>query len=177
MWKLAGLTVAIMFVAGSFYGGAAQVMPGGPGGIEVTRIGFGATRVADPVASISAQEAIDIALERGAEIKAEREKQGAAVSALPTAEELFGGDMAAPVAEPAAVASGAAPVDGSKWRVTGDRVNLRSGPGTGFEIVASAVRGEDVVLQGRDGDWAEVILPETGAKAWIFGKFLVPADG
>ncbi len=61
---------------------------------------------------------------------------------------------------------------GPKGRVTGNSVNLREGPGTGFAVVNQASRGEEFVVTGSsDGAWVEVELPRDGDLAWIHGKF------
>lgn len=116
----------------------------------------------------SEAEAINIAMARGAELRAKR-AEGApllpaslepeAVAVTPTA------DASAPL--PAA----------SLWEVTGTRVNLRAGPGTSHPVVGQASLGERMEPLGDTGnDWIEV-RRSGGQKAWIFAKFLKKSGG
>lgn len=62
--------------------------------------------------------------------------------------------------------------------VTGESVNMRSGPGTGFDIVARASRNDRLLVTGqRDGIWVEVVLPYGGDDlAWIHGNYFDAPD-
>lgn len=56
--------------------------------------------------------------------------------------------------------------------VTGKRVNLRRGPGTGNPVVAQVTRGTEAeVLSDRNG-WFEIRLTNGTTSGWIFGDFL-----
>ena len=58
------------------------------------------------------------------------------------------------------------------WYVTGSRVNLRGGPGTGNAVVGQVTFGTEAeVLTDRDG-WYEIRLADGSASGWIFGRFL-----
>ena len=58
------------------------------------------------------------------------------------------------------------------WYVTGTRVNLRSGPGTGNAVVGQMALGDAAeVLDNRDG-WYQVRATNGDTAGWIFGKFL-----
>ena len=58
------------------------------------------------------------------------------------------------------------------WYVSGERVNLRAGPGTGNAVVAQLKRGEPAtVLSDRDG-WYQIQTADGAVSGWIFGKFL-----
>jgi uncharacterized protein YgiM (DUF1202 family) len=131
--------------------------------------------------AISDAEAIDIAIQKGEAIAATR---GAKTSYQPTevAEE------APEVAETPAVAEATdvaettelASVDPAPatptWTVTGDRVNLRSGPGTEHGVVGVANNGDAVTpLSGVGTDWVEIQRAD-GSLAWIFAKFVGPSD-
>ncbi|MEM8789708.1 MAG: SH3 domain-containing protein [Pseudomonadota bacterium] len=71
----------------------------------------------------------------------------------------------------------ATPAAKNMGTVTGNRVNIRSGPGTGFAIVTSAVRDDKLQITGsRDGSWVEVRAPITGDPVWIHGKFFAVSD-
>lgn len=78
---------------------------------------------------------------------------------------------AAPDAAPAPLVEAAAPA-GSRREVSGDRVNLREGPGTTFDVVGRLARGEVAeVIERRDG-WARV---RVGAnEGWMSERFLAP---
>jgi len=65
--------------------------------------------------------------------------------------------------------------------VTGERVNVRAGPGTGTAIIAKLSRGEAVRVLSRRGDWLRIRLPQLeggpeGADglAWIYHSLLKP---
>jgi hypothetical protein len=65
---------------------------------------------------------------------------------------------------------------GVKATVTGDLVNLRDGPGTGYAIVARAKNGESLTAIGKnaDGTWLQVTA--SGKKGWVNNQF-VSANG
>ncbi len=52
--------------------------------------------------------------------------------------------------------------------VTGEVVNIRSGPGTGFNILLSARKGERFQVLDKSGDWVGISLP-SGSKGWVAG--------
>lgn len=56
------------------------------------------------------------------------------------------------------------------------RLNVRSGPGAGFGIVATISRGDTVTLNARtaDSSWVEVSLAN-GVRGWINASFLTPS--
>jgi hypothetical protein len=56
-------------------------------------------------------------------------------------------------------------------QVTGSSVNIRSGPGTGHNIVDSVNRGDRLILLGESGNWFQVRLPN-GKEGWIFNKLV-----
>jgi N-acetylmuramoyl-L-alanine amidase len=51
-------------------------------------------------------------------------------------------------------------------RVTGQNVNIRSGPGTGHGVIGRTGRPEAFALAGRQGEWLRVTLP-SGQPGWI----------
>lgn len=60
----------------------------------------------------------------------------------------------------------------SYWYVSGSKVNLRRGPGTGNAVIAQVSLGtEAMVLDRRDG-WLQIETTQNGTSGWIFGKFL-----
>jgi len=56
-------------------------------------------------------------------------------------------------------------------RVTGDRVNLRAGPGLKYEVVGQLSRGDVLAVGTREGDWAEVSTPEH-VDLWVYGELV-----
>lgn len=77
----------------------------------------------------------------------------------------------APAPDAAADATG-----GELRRVTGDRVNMREGPGTSFAVVGQMTAGETAeVLEERDG-WVWV-RAGTGAEGWMSARFLAASGG
>jgi SH3-like domain-containing protein len=65
---------------------------------------------------------------------------------------------------------------GVKATVTGDLVNLRDGPGTGYAVVGRAKNGEALTAVGKtaDGSWLQVSV--SGKKGWVNSQ-LVTATG
>jgi hypothetical protein len=59
-------------------------------------------------------------------------------------------------------------------RVTGDRVNLRSGPSTTSRIVGKVDRGAVLEVLGREGDWVRVAAPDTREPAYISARLCEP---
>ena len=59
-------------------------------------------------------------------------------------------------------------------RVTGDSVNLRTGPSPRHDVVGQADRGMEVEILERQGKWVRIGIPETSQVNWIFGRFLAP---
>lgn len=84
--------------------------------------------------------------------------------------------------------SGTASAAGTRYRVVSDALNLRTGPGTGFERVAdrsaseAGAAGQPVQLDAgtevqelcRDGEWSRVrvIRPDGGRTGWVANRFL-----
>ena len=59
--------------------------------------------------------------------------------------------------------------------VDGERINVRSGPGTRHEIVAKLGQGSQVRVIGQRGQWLMVVLPEAAGQgdiAWIYQSLL-----
>ena len=55
--------------------------------------------------------------------------------------------------------------------VTGTLVNVRSGPGTAFEVVAQLAEGQRAEALREEDGWAEVRL-EDGTTGWMSARFL-----
>ena len=58
-------------------------------------------------------------------------------------------------------------------RITGDGLQMRVGPGTAYEVIATLAEGEEVNVLGRDemGDWVKVRL-DSGEKGWVAAEFV-----
>jgi uncharacterized protein YraI len=66
---------------------------------------------------------------------------------------------------------------GDVLTVTGDRVNVRSGPGTEHAIIRQVSRHQRLIEIARQGDWvhAEVVGAE-GAEGWVHASLVAPAS-
>ena len=61
-------------------------------------------------------------------------------------------------------------------RVSGNSVNLRTGPGTGFGRIASLKRGTDVIVLNDPGEgWIKLRVVETGRIGWMAETLLTLA--
>ena len=58
------------------------------------------------------------------------------------------------------------------WYVSGERVNLRAGPGTGSAVVAQLQDGEPATVIGDRDGWYQIQTADGAVSGWIFGKFL-----
>lgn len=56
--------------------------------------------------------------------------------------------------------------------VTGNRVNVRSGPGTNFPVVTQVNRGDVVTLRDQAFGWYRVVLSDGSTTGWIAGWLL-----
>ncbi|MBL7076681.1 MAG: SH3 domain-containing protein [Kiritimatiellae bacterium] len=63
---------------------------------------------------------------------------------------------------------------GGKMRVTADGVNVRCGPGTRFEIVCQADKGDLVTVRRTTEEWAEV-APPADARLWVYAELIEDA--
>lgn len=84
--------------------------------------------------------------------------------AVATAEEPLGQQPAAPVAAK------------DLRHVTGSRVNMRSGPGTQYGVLATLRSGDEAeVLSTDDRGWAKIRVAESGRVGWMAERFLSDA--
>ncbi|HEX4861939.1 MAG TPA: SH3 domain-containing protein [Rhizomicrobium sp.] len=66
---------------------------------------------------------------------------------------------------------------GDKLTVTGDAVNLRSGPSTDAAVLAQLSRGDQVSEVSRNGDWVEVVtVAASPTGGYVSGQYLAPAS-
>ena len=54
-------------------------------------------------------------------------------------------------------------------------LNVRGGPGTGFEVIDKLMAGDQVWLLAREGDWCLVRLRGDVDEGWVHGNYLIPA--
>ena len=84
----------------------------------------------------------------------------------------------APAARVEASDAGRTMADGDvSAKVTGDVVNLRGGPGTGYAVVGRTRAGETLAVTGKntDGSWLQVTL--NGKPGWVFGQLVATTGG
>jgi uncharacterized protein YraI len=95
-----------------------------------------------------------------------------AVTAIigPTPLAAPGAGAATPIPQPAAVPAAAEP---AKAVVNAPLVNVRRGPGTGYNIVTDVERGAEFDIVGRnaDGSWWQICCFD-GVSAWIIADFV-----
>lgn len=51
--------------------------------------------------------------------------------------------------------------------IIGNRVNLRDGPGTGYDVIDTYSRGAEAEVLKVNDDWAQIRLLETGDVGWM----------
>ncbi len=169
-WVLSFVTLGVLFAAGF-------IAPDRPPAPRATRVSVSALPVQDVTdlsdarareayqSPVSAAEAVQIALDRGAEIAATRE------ASTPQLRLAAAVQVATPVTLPQPD-----PAEALALRVTADRVNLRGGPGTDNPVVGSAAAGERLIpVADPVGDWIEIRRP-AGDTAWVHTSFLA-AEG
>lgn len=64
---------------------------------------------------------------------------------------------------------------GDMLEVTGNSVNIRSGPGTTYAVAGRANRGDKYRLLGKSGDWYKIEV--NGGSAWITGQYTSISPG
>jgi hypothetical protein len=65
---------------------------------------------------------------------------------------------------------------GDVLTVIGDRVNVRSGPGTDRDVTMQVSRNQRLVEIERAGDWVHAEISGTGADGWIHGSLAAPPN-
>ena len=112
------------------------------------------------VSEVSDREAIDLALAAGKTIREERRAQPARPVALAAI-------------EPDATETKEVVPAATYWYVTGSRVNLRQGPGTGNAVVTQLTLGTEAEVLDRQGGWVQIRTADGSVSGWMSGKFLV----
>jgi hypothetical protein len=99
----------------------------------------------------------------------------AGVLAFDTAKAL---DLTTPAATPVILDITSAAVNVADFRrVTGSRVNMRMGPGTTYDVMASLLRDDRVeVLQDPGDGWVKLRVVDSGRVGWMADFLLVTAD-
>jgi uncharacterized protein YgiM (DUF1202 family) len=73
-----------------------------------------------------------------------------------------------------------APTAGEAPQVTADdTVNVRSGPGTNYDVLGQLTSGETVRVTGRNADstwWQIVFTDAPDGKGWVFGQLVTPNE-
>jgi len=89
-------------------------------------------------------------------------------------EDSEGGPQDTETAEAPAAPAG---TNGTRLRVTGDRVNFRAGPSTEDEILAALTLGTEVEIIERVAEgWVHLRVPDTGLTGYMSEDFLEPAN-
>jgi hypothetical protein len=65
---------------------------------------------------------------------------------------------------------------GDVLTVIGDRVNVRSGPGTDRDVTMQVSRNQRLIEIERAGDWVHAEISGTGADGWIHGSLAAPPN-
>ena len=86
--------------------------------------------------------------------------------------------MAFAVAGPLLLSGAALGAAGDVLTVIGDRVNVRSGPGTEHSVRLQVSRTQRLVEIERQGDWVHAEIAGPGdAEGWIHGSLVAPPNG
>lgn len=84
---------------------------------------------------------------------------------------------AAPAAESTIVAEAASAADLDLRRVTGNRVNMRQGPGTNYSVVAKLVRNDEVIILQDPGDgWVKLRVVDGNRVGWMADFLLASVE-
>ena len=60
--------------------------------------------------------------------------------------------------------------------VSGNHVNVRAGPSVNYRTLDQLRKGTLVVVLGRDGDWARILIPG-GVRVFVFGGLVEREEG
>lgn len=76
------------------------------------------------------------------------------------------------VTEPEAIAGTNLSINGTMGTVSGNRVNVRTGPGTNYPSLTKVNRGDVVTIKEQAFGWYKVVLPDGNTTGWIAGWFV-----
>ncbi len=110
---------------------------------------------------VSESEAVQMALAAGRKLREERKRAPLATIGTASYEVAMAAEITRIAAEP---------ID--YWYVTGSRVNLRNGPGTGNAVVGQVTWATEAEVLSEENGWYQIRLSDGSASGWIFGKFL-----
>lgn len=115
--------------------------------------------------SISEAEAVKLALRAGADYRSERKRaplRGTVQYAAANGQITSDATISDATAEPAA----------DLWYVTGNTVNLRSGPGTSNPAVTQLNFGREAEVLDSSNGWYQIRTVDGSTTGWIHGNFL-----
>ncbi|PKP17232.1 MAG: hypothetical protein CVU07_04570 [Bacteroidetes bacterium HGW-Bacteroidetes-23] len=61
---------------------------------------------------------------------------------------------------------------GDRLFVANTTLNLRSGPGTKYEIIAKLKMNDELIFIESSSDWIKVKIKDSGVEGWTFGKYV-----
>lgn len=76
------------------------------------------------------------------------------------------------VTEPQSSAGESLSISGTTGTVTGNRVNVRTGPGTNYPSLAKVNQGDVVTIKEQAFGWYKVVLPDGNTTGWIASWFV-----
>lgn len=76
------------------------------------------------------------------------------------------------ITEPQVMAGEKLSIEGTMGKVTGNRVNVRTGPGTNYPSVTKVNRGDMVTIKEQAFGWYKVVLPDGTTTGWIASWFV-----
>lgn len=173
MFKLIAVAVTVMFAVFYVFGAedrrveiSRQATTDDATGVTLAAfnpVEIESTRLPSKSFGVSDEEAVQIALQTGADIRSGRISKPlyGVVAAVDAA-------GIAVAADPASSENPVAPM----WYVTGSTVNLRAGPGTGNAVVGKLGFGAEAEVLGDKDGWYEIRTADGETSGWIFGKFL-----
>lgn len=62
------------------------------------------------------------------------------------------------------------------WVEVVDAVNMRSGASSAASIIKVQLEGARLHVVSRDGNWIQVVEPESGLQGWVYKKYVQLAD-
>ncbi|MDJ0637792.1 MAG: SH3 domain-containing protein [Paracoccaceae bacterium] len=168
MFKLTVATLAalygILYVFGDESRRPEQVSRAEPLALSVVPASAVKTQTQSPSlaeARLSQREAVQMALAAGKKLRDERRKAPLATIGTASYETAVAEEITLVAAQPV-----------NYWYVTGSRVNLRKGPGTGNAVVGQVTWATEAEVLSEKNGWYEIRLSDGFTSGWIFGKFL-----
>lgn len=142
--------------------------------VSTTEIDIYALGAVDQVGQTEVSAATGSSAETGS---ASQFGDNASASKPPSTETAYGKEnvvVTGPGIEPTA---GAAMAVAGAATVTGNSVNVRTGPGTNFPVVAKMTAGDKVTLKDQAFGWYKVVLADGSTTGWIAGWLLDTTGG